>query len=376
MTDTAFANKPVLDRTLHAAEAKLFGGLSRELVGLAFADWALQLMHQPGRRAVLAQQATKDAIELWTQALGLPVELLAPASDDHRFRYPRWQSGPFALAQQAFLRTERWWHDATTDIPGVSRQHGQMVSFLTRQMLDVVSPSNVPVLNPEVIDTTVRTQGANLQQGLRNVLTDVAIAARHGTEPLPHTPGKDVAITPGSVVFRNELIELIQYRPSSSVVRPEPMLIVPAWIMKYYILDLSPENSFIRYMVAQGYTVFCISWLNPGTDQRDVGFDDYRTRGVMAALTVVGTICGAARIHGVGYCLGGTLLSIAAAAMARDGDARFATLTLLAAQTDFAEAGELQLFITDSQLSLLDDVMWKQGYLDNGQMAGTFAMLR
>jgi len=364
-----------LDGLLHASEAKVSGGLSAVGQGLAFLDWALHLANAPYRRTALARSALQQWGRLAAVASGGVA--IAPAASDHRFGDPAWGRPPFSVLSQAFLLAEEWWAQAAEAPAGISRENQRVVSFGMRQLVDMCSPSNVPWLNPEVIRATVETGGANFAAGFENLLTDLqemTSGAPSGADLF--RIGEDLAATPGKVVFRNELIELIQYAPTTPEVGREPVLIVPAWIMKYYILDLSPGNSLIRYMVGQGHTVFAISWRNPGAEFRDITLDDYRTSGVMAALDAVSDICGEGKIHSCGYCLGGTLLTIAAAAMARDGDDRLASVTLFCAQTDFTEAGELQLFITEDQLAFLDDVMRAQGYLDSRQMAGAFQMLR
>ena len=361
------------DRFLHAQEARLTASLSPISLMLAFADWELHLLNAPERQLDLARKAFEQMTRL--ADMKAPVE---PPSGDRRFADPAWQDMPFNILARGFLLADEWWQDAARAPRGVAKPHEDIVAFALRHLLEAVSPANFPWSNPLVVQTAQEQQGANFLRGWQNWCEDFLRLAggQNAAGEDGFTVGKDVAATPGKVVLRTRLMELIQYAPAGEKVRPEPILIVPAWIMKYYILDLSPQNSLIRYLVLQGFTVFCISWRNPGTDFRDVSFDDYRKLGVMASLDAVQAITGAAKIHGCGYCLGGTLLSVAAAAMARDGDDRLASVSLLAAQTDFTEAGQLQLFTDESQLALLDDVMWRQGYLDSTQMAGAFQLLR
>lgn len=253
-----------------------------------------------------------------------------------------------------------------------------MVEFAARQMLDMFSPFNFPATNPVLQNRIMETGGRCLMEGAVRLLEDMQQMVRSlppvGTEAFE--VGRNLATAKGKVVYRNALIELIQYVPTTEMVRPEPVLIVPAWIMKYYILDLSPENSLVNWLTGQGYTVFMISWHNPGTADRNLDMDAYRRLGPMAALDAITAITGAPAIHAAGYCLGGTLLSIAAAALARDGDKRLASLTLFAAQTEFSEPGELGLFIDEAQLDVLENMMWGQGFLDSGQMGGAFQILR
>ena len=371
----------------HAVQVWLSGythGLSPASLMNAWFDWATHMAAAPGKRMELARKAGDKAARFNRYAVscasspGAVERCIEPLPQDDRFRGEAWQKPPFNLMYQGFLLQQQWWHNAVTGVPGVDIRHERELQFLTRQMLDMVAPSNFPWSNPEVLAKTREEYGMNLVRGAQNFLDEVrnalAGAPPPGTEAFQ--PGKDVALTPGKVVYRNRLIELIQYTPQTGKVRPEPLLIVPAWIMKYYILDLSRQNSLVRYLVEQGHTVFMISWMNPDAGDRDLTLDDYRRLGVLEALDAIGRIIPDRKVHGVGYCLGGTLLSIAAAAMARDSDERLTTLSLLASQVDFTEPGELALFINESQLAFLDSMMWKQGYLDSTRMAGAFQMLR
>ncbi len=369
------ADPLAFDRFVHAQQARLTSGLSPSSFWLACADWAIHLANAPARRATLCAAAAKQWQRYFKALLGEHV--VDPTPQDHRFASRLWQQPPYSLIYQGFLLAEEWWAQASDGGPEVGHHNQQIVSFAARQWVDIFSPSNIPWLNPEVIEATAKTSGHNFVVGFHNFLNDLHDTL-NGTPATAHgfKIGKDLASTPGKVVARNKLIELIQYAPLTEVVRPEPVLIVPAWIMKYYVLDLSPHDSLIRYLVGQGYTVFTISWRNPGAELRDVGLDDYRRLGPMAALDAIEAICGDVPVHGCGYCLGGTLLSMTAAAMARDQDHRLKTLSLFAAQTDFTEAGELQLFISEGQLGFLEDVMAVEGTLDSRQMAGAFQMLR
>ncbi len=323
-----------------------------------------------------ARQSLEAALHFFAPEHG-SWSLIRPQPQDRRFVDPEWERPPFNLLAQAFLLSERWWHNATMDVRGVAPRNEAIVEFSVRQVLDMLAPSNFAVTNPEVLHKTFQSGGENFVLGWQNWLSDwMRLVSGKPGDAKEFVVGETVAATSGKVVFRNELIELIQYYPSTGKVHPEPILVVPAWIMKYYILDLSPQNSLVKFLTDQGFTVFMISWRNPGAGDRDIAFDDYRKLGVEAAVTTIGDIMPGRGIHALGYCLGGTLLSIAAATMARDGDSRLKSITLLAAQTDFTEAGELTLFINESQVAFLEDMMSERGVLETTQMAGAFQLLR
>ena len=389
MQDASFSATTMaeqLDPLFHAALGRQMASLSHAGLLQAGSDWAMHLAASPGKCLDLVRLALHQNTQLLQYAQArmahslagqAPDAVPAPVAD-RRFADPQWQQWPFNLLSQSFLLTEQWWDAATHGVWGVEKHHEDVVAFVARQFLDVFSPGNQLPTNPVVLQRTLAQGGTNLLRGAGNAAQDFQRQALGeppaGTEAF--AVGRDVAVTPGKVVLKNRLMELIQYTPATATVHPEPVLLVPAWIMKYYILDLSPHNSLIRYLVEQGHTVFCISWINPTAADRDLGMDDYLDEGFHAALDTVAAIVPGQRVHAAGYCLGGTLLAIAAAAMARDGDDRLATTTLLAAQTDFTEPGELALFIDEAQLNLLEAQMQQTGYLQASQMAGAFQMLR
>ena len=375
------------DLVLNAWLGRFTANISPAALGGAWQDWASHLLLSPDKQIELGMLAFANA-QRWLQytagagagvrdiSEGSAAEPLQPLAQDKRFADPAWHTWPYNLLSQGFLLTQQWWHHATSGVRGVSPHHTDVVTFVARQMLGCVAPSNFLATNPAAQQATVASGGQNLLHGALRAATDVRNVLAGISPPVAFRPGRDVAITPGTVVLANRLIELLRYDPATTMVHETPLLVVPAWIMKYYILDLSPQNSLVRYLVERGHTVYMISWKNPGSGERDLSLEDYRRLGVMAALDAIVEQTGARKVNACGYCLGGTLLAIAAAAMARDGDERLASMTLLAGQVDFTEPGELSLFVDNSEVSFLEAIMWQQGYLDTRQMAGAFQLLR
>lgn len=383
MTDTTPRNFEALDRAQRAALARLTQGLSPFALWSAYLDWATHYAMSPGTQMDVATRAAENTAKLWlyvaARLSGQSPEPPFPANGWTGFQEdPAWSMPPLDLMRQWYLGLNQLALFAAEAPRGMTGIDQKRMSFITRHLMDAMAPWSNTAINPDVWRKTLAEGGANLLRGIQNFIED---RQREASGQLPagaeaFKVGETLAATPGQVVFRNELMELICYHPETETVHAEPVLLVPAWIMKYYILDLSPQNSMVKFLVGRGHTVFTISWRNPTPDDRNVALDDYRTKGVMAALDEITRLVPGRGIHACGYCLGGTILAIAAATMARDGDKRLASLSLLAAQTDFSEAGELMLFVDDSQVAFLEDMMWDQGVLDTKQMAGAFRILR
>lgn len=371
--------KADVERHLRAQLAALTGGLAPDDYAQAWWEWYLNVAAHPPRQAALARSAYEKMLDSWqfaTQAAsGQP---LAPGHEDQGFGDPAWNVWPFNVYARAYNNWAGWWQQALSH-PGSSDPGLARASFAGRLLIDAASPANFLHTNPELLKKTAAESGQNLIRGLKHWVEDAQrMASGQGKAPANEQfeVGKNVAITPGKVVFRNRLIELLQYSPQTPNVYAEPILITPAWIMKYYILDLSPKNSLVRYLVEKGHTVFMISWKNPDAADRDLGLEDYVQLGFLDALAEVRRLIPDHKVHAVGYCIGGTLLTIAAARLAAAHDHSLASVSLFAAQTDFSEPGELAVFITPSQIAMLEAMMSKTGVLESERMGGAFALLR
>lgn len=355
-------------------------------VAKAFMDMMAKLLSNPYQLAVAQMNLVWDYFSLWQRSVlrflgheALP--LAQPDAGDRRFRDKAWeQDFVFDYIKQSYLILARHVHDVVCCVEGLDEHTQRKINFFTRQFVDALSPSNFLLTNPEVLRETVRSHGQNLLKGLANLLRDIEDGEGQlrirMTDTSAFKLGRDVATTPGKVVFENELMQLLQYAPRTPRQFKRPLLIVPPWINKYYILDLRPDNSFIRWALDQGHTVFCISWVNPDEKLADKGFDDYLKEGALAALDAVCEQCGVKEVNAVGYCLGGTLLAIAAAYLAKRRDKRLASLTFFTSLLDFKEPGELGVFIDDTSVAALEAKMSERGYLEGSEMAATFNMLR
>ena len=300
---------------------------------------------------------------------------------DRRFNSENWNDGPFDFIRQFYLLASQHAMNSVSEVSGLSDDDKKKVSFYTKQYLDALSPSNFVLTNPDVLRATFESGGENIISGLQHLLED--LEANNGMPLVKMTDldafkvGANLATTPGKVVFRNHLFELIQYTPTTNEVYSTPLVIFPPWINKFYILDLSAQKSFVKWVVDQGYTVFVVSWVNPTSEYRDMGFDEYVTKGYLEALQVVQEITGEKNAHVIGYCVAGTMLMAVLAYLHATGREKWVrSATLFTAQVDFADAGELSIFVDDDQLEAIDRQMDEKGFLDKRAMALTFNMLR
>ena len=351
-----------------------------------FMDFTAKLLADPNRLVQAQIELWQQYMQLWQvtaqRMMGQQVApLVEPAKGDKRFSDPAWKDEVvFDYLKQSYLLTSRWLQDNVKQVEGLDDKTAKKVDFYTRQFIDALSPSNFALTNPQVVKATVESKGENLLKGLQNLLTDLErgkgkLAIRQ-TDMSAFKVGENVATSPGKVVFQNELIQLLQYAPATEEVHAMPLLIVPPWINKFYILDLKPENSFIKWATEQGYTVFVISWVNPDERLTKLVFEDYMRLGPLAALDAIEKATGEKKVSAIGYCIGGTLMAATLAWMAARGDDRIAACTFFTAQVDFSEPGELGVFIDEDQLASLEATMSKKGYLEGSEMATTFNMLR
>jgi polyhydroxyalkanoate synthase len=362
------------------------GGLDPLNVGGAFLEMTRRMMADPARLVQAQIGFWQDYLTLWQNTarriLGETAEpVIAEDQRDRRFRDEAWRENEvFDFIRQSYLLSARYFQNVVGGVEGLDPKTAQKVDFYTRQFVDAMSPSNFLLTNPEVLRRTAETGGENLLKGLSHLLADLERGRGRlrirMTDDSKFRVGENIAVSPGKVLFQNDLMQVIQYSPSTETVLKRPLIIFPPWINKFYILDLRPRNSFVRWAVEQGHTVFMVSWVNPDERLAEKGFEDYMTEGVYAALDAVEKAVGERRVNAIGYCLGGTLLATTLAHMAARGDDRVASATFFVAMTDFEEAGELGVFIDEEQLRALEDKMQKRGFLEGAEMATTFNLLR
>jgi len=355
-------------------------------IGSAFLEMTGRLMADPAKLMQAQVSLWQDYMTLWQRTaerfLGGKAEpMVEPAASDRRFKDAAWSDGTlFDFIKQSYLLTARWLQSTVKEIDGLDDKTAKKVDFYTRQFVDAMAPSNFVLTNPEVLRTTIESGGENLVTGLKHMLEDLERGKGRlmikMTDMDAFKVGENIAVTPGKVVFQNDLMQLLQYEPTTETVKRRPLLIIPPWINKFYILDLRPRNSFIKWAVDQGHTVFVISWVNPDERLAQKGFDDYMLEGPLAALDAMEQATGEHEANVIGYCLGGTLLAATLAYMTVKGDNRVASATYFVALTDFAEPGELSIFIDEDQLHVLEERMREHGYLEGSDMATTFNMLR
>jgi len=355
-------------------------------IASAFLEMTARLMANPARVVVAQLGFWQDYMTLWQNTArrimgGEPEPVIDAASTDRRFKDDAWRDNEvFDFIKQSYLLSARYVQDVVRQVDGLDPKTAQKVDFYARQFVDAMSPSNFLLTNPEVLRRTAETGGENLLKGLNNLLSDLEQGKGRlrikMTDMAAFKVGENIGVSPGKVVFQNDLMQLIQYAPATETVLKRPLLIAPPWINKFYILDLRPRNSFVRWAVSQGHTVFVISWVNPDEKLAEKGFEDYMTEGYLAALDAIEQATGEREVNAIGYCLGGTLLASTLAWMAMKKDDRIRSATFFVTMMDFAEAGELGVFIDEEQLQALEQKMNKRGYLEGSEMATTFNMLR
>ena len=371
-----------------ARNAKNGGSMPSDELGLgkAFMELAAQMLANPARLAESQMNLWWEYMSLWQGSMlrlmgAQATPVAVPAKGDKRFKHEDWHEHfLFDYIKQSYLITARWMHDQVASVEGLDEQTKKKVDFFTRQYIDALAPSNFALTNPEVFRETVASGGQNLVKGLNNLLDDIE---RGGgqlrismTDAKAFELGVNIATTPGKVVFQNELMQLIQYEPMTKKVWKRPLLVIPPWINKYYILDLREKNSFLRWAVGEGMTVFVISWVNPDEKLAHKNFEDYLTEGTLAALDAIAKATGEEDANVIGYCLGGTLLAATLGHLAAKKDKRIASATFMTSLIDFTAAGELEVFIDEAQVASLEKKMNERGYLEGSEMATTFNMLR